>query len=264
MNSFWDDAEHGDLPDYSFIEPRYFTDSVLGLMPNDQHPPHNVVYGEQLIANVYNAIRSSPAWKRILFVITFDEHGGCYDHVPPPIAAPPELIAGADGFAFDRYGVRVPAVIISPYIEAGTVLRSAALQPNGQITGAPFDHTSIIRTLRERFDPTGGPLTGRDASAPSLDLALDLDEPNNDGPDRIEPPVYQPTADELQRAKDLPPNDLQRSLCSLSARLPQAGTDVPQHIDALRNGLLHAVDPVQTCVADAADFVKDNIASLLG
>jgi phospholipase C len=264
IECFWDDAEHGDLPDYVFIEPRYFTDNVLGLMPNDQHPPHDVVYGEQLIARVYNAVRSSPAWKKILFVLTFDEHGGCYDHVPPPAAVPPEPKPGPDGFLFDRYGVRVPAIIISPYTKAGTVLRNADVGSPRQPTPSPFDHTSIIRTLRQRFDPNGAPLSCRDASAPSLDSALNLNEPANDGPDRIEPPAYAPTADEIQRAKNLPPNDLQRSLCALSARLPRPGADVLQHIDALRNGLIHVLDPVQECVADAAGFVKDNLASFLG
>jgi len=153
IESFWDDADHGDLPDYSFIEPRYFTDVVAGLMPNDQHPPHDIVYGEQLIAKVYNAVRSSPAWQRTLLVITFDEHGGCYDHVSPPAAVPPEPVAGHDGFLFDRYGVRVPAIVISPYVAAGTVLR------NPGPGAVPFDHTSIIRTSRDRFDPTGAPLT---------------------------------------------------------------------------------------------------------
>jgi phospholipase C len=84
INTFWDDTEHGDLPDYSFIEPRYFTDDVLGLMPNDQHPPHDVVFGEQLLAKVNNALWSSPAWKKTMFVVTYDEHGGCRAHRGSP------------------------------------------------------------------------------------------------------------------------------------------------------------------------------------
>jgi phospholipase C len=258
IEDFWDDADHGDLPDYSFIEPRYFTDAVLGLLPNDQHPPHDIVYGEQLMARVYNAVRSSPAWRRTLLVITFDEHGGCYDHVPPPPAVPPEPAPGHDGFLFDRYGVRVPAVIISPYVAAGTVLRNPGL---GDV---PFDHTSIIRTLRERFDPTGAPLTGRDAGAPSLDLVLNLDQPSNDGPDQIEVPSYTPTAEELQQAKDLPANDLQRSLCELSVRLPAPGSDVMQHLEALRDNLVEDATPVQLCVADAASLVRENLNAFLG
>jgi phospholipase C len=260
---FWDDAEHGDLADYSFIEPRYFTDEILGHMPNDQHPPHDVVYGEQLIAKVYNAVRSSPAWKKTLLVITFDEHGGCYDHAAPPLATPPQPHAGPDGFLFNRYGVRVPAVLISPYIAAGTILRNA---PDGllhQGGPAPFDHTSIIRTLRERFDPDGPPLTDRDASAPSLDLVLILENPSNDGPDEIEPPDYTPTLKELRIAKDMPPNDLQRSLCALTAHLPPTGTNILDHLNALRNGLVDVFNPEHACVADAIGFVRENLEAFL-
>jgi phospholipase C len=110
---FAKDAAKGDLPAYSFIEPRYFTDAVLQQLPKDQHPPHDVAYGEALIATVYNAVRSGPAWKDTLLIITYDEHGGCCDHVVPPAATPP---GGTNhcGFAFDRFGVRVPAVIVCP------------------------------------------------------------------------------------------------------------------------------------------------------
>lgn len=261
IDDFWDDADHGDLPGYAFIEPRYFTDDLLGLMPNDQHPPHDVVYGEQLMAKVYNALRASPVWKKTLFVVTYDEHGGCYDHAPPPPAPPPQLNAGPDGFLFDRYGVRVPALIVSPYVATGTVLRPAPLPGS---PAYPFDHTSIIRTLRERFDPGGAPLTGRDASAPSLDIALNLNEPANDGPDQIEIPAYTAAADELRRAKGLPPNDLQRSLCTLTAHLPQAGTDMLQHIDRLKNSLIHAAAVEHDCVSDAASYVRENLLSFLG
>jgi phospholipase C len=107
FGQFLADANTGALPEYSFIEPRYFPDFKLGI-PNDQHPPHNLVYGEQLIARVYNAVRKSPNWKNTLFVITYDEHGGCYDHMPPPVAVSPDAGEFA-GFKFNAYGVRVPA-----------------------------------------------------------------------------------------------------------------------------------------------------------
>src|ERR1700722_3455613 len=84
FNAFTADAAAGRLPTYSFIEPRYFTDKVLRLIPNDMHPPHNIAYGEQLVAQVYNAVRSGPRWQQTLLIITYDEHGGCYDHVLPP------------------------------------------------------------------------------------------------------------------------------------------------------------------------------------
>ena len=80
------DAADGTLPNYAFIEPRYFSDWS---MPNDMHPPHVVTLGEQLIASVYNTLRASSAWTKTMLIITFDEHGGCYDHVAPPEATPP-------------------------------------------------------------------------------------------------------------------------------------------------------------------------------
>jgi len=110
---FMADAMSGRLPNYSFIEPRYFSDPLLCRMPNDQHPPHNVLFSERLIARVYDALRNGPGWEQTLFIITYDEHGGIYDHVPPPSAVSPDELR-PDGFAFDRYGVRVPAVIVSP------------------------------------------------------------------------------------------------------------------------------------------------------
>jgi Phosphoesterase family. len=90
----------GKLPSYTFIEPRYFPDVKL---PNDQHPPHHVGMGEDLIAEVYNALRSAPTWEKTLLVIVYDEHGGNYDHVPPPKAVPPDN-SHSQPFGFDRYG----------------------------------------------------------------------------------------------------------------------------------------------------------------
>jgi hypothetical protein len=111
-------------PQYIFIEPSY------GIDNNDQHPPHNVLHGEELISKVYKTLRESPRWNRMLLIITYDEHGGCYDHVPPPPAVPPDNsspqfhVGMINPFAI--YGPRVPAVLVSPYIEPGTVFRAPA------------------------------------------------------------------------------------------------------------------------------------------
>ncbi len=219
FDEFIDNARDGVLPNYSFIEPRYFTDSVLGLLPNDEHPPHNVVYGEQLIASVYNAVRSAPTWKKTLLVITYDEHGGCYDHMPPPRAVPPDTGAPKDGFAFDRYGVRVPAVIVSPYIPPGSIVRSAEMGLPHEGPPYPFDHTSIISTLRKLFD-LGLPLTGRDAVAPDLFSPLSLENPENDGPESVTPTPAQPSPKEVNKAANLPPNHMQQHLCRMVKELP--------------------------------------------
>jgi phospholipase C len=177
---FLRDAANGNLPAYSFIEPN------LLYGHNDMHPAFNTLFhgvdfdppssllgGEALLAKIYNAIRASRAergsnaWNTVL-VVTFDEHGGLYDHVPPPLAPPPGPAAGPGqfGFAFDRSGVRVPTIAISPWIPAQTV-----------VTG---EHraTSVIRTLRDRWQ-LGLPLTRRDAVAPDLAPVLSLDAPRD-------------------------------------------------------------------------------------
>ncbi len=224
FDCFLEDAKAGHLPSYSFIEPRYFADPLTGEMPNDQHPPHNVGYGDALIASVYNAVRSGPGWENTLLIITYDEHGGCYDHVfPGPAASPGGPFP--DGYQFDSYGVRVPAVIVSPYVSAGKIIR-----PEGS---TPFDHTTIFKTLQDIFGLKPAPLTARTAAAPSL-VDHFTDTPANLGPASIEvtPPV--PADDELAKAVQLPPNRLQAALGKAASRLPTSGVDPAEHIKRLR------------------------------
>lgn len=200
---FIDDAACGDLPAYSFIEPRYFPDLLLHHIPNDAHPPHNVAYAEQLTADVYNAVRGSPAWDRTLLLIVFDEHGGCYDHVPPPPAIPVGPPA-PNGFRFDRYGPRVPAVVVSPYVPAGSIIRPPE-------DGPPFDHTSIWATLDALFD-LGAPLSRRAARAPNVLSALTLDRPATQQPARIDASETEPTREEMHALHGLRHNNYQRRL----------------------------------------------------
>src|SRR5262250_2432852 len=155
---FQADCQTGQLPAYSFIEPQYFAD--FGHPENDQHPPSVVTLGEQLIADVYNCLRASKVWRKTLLLITYDEHGGCYDHVAPSAAVPPQPPVPGQTFGFDRFGVRVPAVIVSPYVAPGTIF--------GKSSVVPFDHAAIIATVRKRFGISGA-LTARDAQAPDLD-----------------------------------------------------------------------------------------------
>ncbi len=172
MKQFYEDAADGKFPSYAFLEPQFF-----GRGQNDQHPPSDVRAGEQLIADVYKAVVESPQWNETLLVITYDEHGGCYDHVAPPgRAAHPDGKDGAPGqcgFRFNRFGVRVPAVLISPWIEAGTIAR-----PSGW---TPFDHTSVIATVCKRFNLAL--LTERDKNAPDLSCVLTRDTVRSDKPE---------------------------------------------------------------------------------
>jgi phospholipase C len=253
-DEFREDARTGNLPSYSFIEPRYFT--ILH-PPNDQHPPYVVTLGEQLIADVYNSLRSAPAWAETLLVILYDEHGGCYDHVPPPAATPPSPTPTAP-FNFDRYGVRVPAVIVSSYIPQGTVLRAS-----GEV---PYDHTSIAATLRKRFPVMGSPLTDREAVAPDLDAVLTLTAPENPGPERVEALPYAASPAEVARMQLAPLNSMQKALVHLAANLPctAAGANfasaVIQHITSLREAGSRPTPPGQDAhVSVAADFIRKQL-----
>lgn len=115
-------CEEGKLPNYTVVEQRFF--DLLSLAANDDHPSHDVSEGQKFVKKVYEALRSSPQWNEMLFIVIYDEHGGFYDHVPTPVkdVPSPDDIAGPEpyNFKFDRLGVRVPAFLISPWIERGT------------------------------------------------------------------------------------------------------------------------------------------------
>ncbi|UQA58373.1 alkaline phosphatase family protein [Polyangium aurulentum] len=169
-------AEAGTLPAYTFIEPAFGDSGSTKDAVNSMHAPHDVRPGDQLVAEIYAALRSNEElWNKTLFIVTFDEHGGFHDHVVPAAAPNPDGINGqesnrAPAFAFDRLGLRVPAILASPWL------------PAGQIVSEPYQHTSIISTVREIFG-LAGPLTKRDASARSFAALLDrLDAPRTDAP----------------------------------------------------------------------------------
>ncbi|NUP73346.1 MAG: phosphoesterase [Sinomonas sp.] len=162
------DAAAGKLPAFAFVEPSW---SSTG---NSQHPNYNVALGEQLILDTYRALASGPGWAKTLLVVTYDEHGGCYDHVPPPGGAvAPDNSVGEFGFDFSRFGPRVPTVLASPLIPAGSVFRVPE-------ASTPLDHTSILATIEHRWNLP--PLTRRDAAAPDLGGVLTLATPRTDDP----------------------------------------------------------------------------------
>ncbi|HEY4365049.1 MAG TPA: alkaline phosphatase family protein [Bryobacteraceae bacterium] len=169
------------LPDYSFIEPQYFDSPDGAVQASDQHPDHDVRSGEDLILDVYNSLRSHPdVWKSTILVIVYDEHGGLYDHVEPPAAVSPdgkivqdpgENVAQIPPFEFTRLGVRVPAVVISAYIDPG------------QIDHTIYDHTSVIATARKLFlgdKAAANFLTERDRNAKTFEHLLTRDSVRDD------------------------------------------------------------------------------------
>lgn len=155
------------LPTYTFLEPTW------GSKGNSQHPNYNVADGEAYLLQIYQSLKSSDYWEDTLLIITYDEHGGCYDHITPPEnATSPPAKSVAFGFDFTRFGVRVPTVLISPWIEAGTVYRTSG--------ETPLDHTSILSTLETCFNLP--PLTERDKAAPDITNVQTLSAPRKDDP----------------------------------------------------------------------------------
>lgn len=170
--TFFDDVAKGSLPAFSLIEPRYQMLSFRGeIAPNSNHPgdslpvgksgiPINVSCGEQMLAKVFQALAANPAlFATTLLVVTYDEHGGLFDHVTPPPAKSPFLPGTVTGFDYSRYGVRVPALFINPFVKPG-IFRPPSNSP-------PFDHTSLLATLQAQFSLSGS-LSPRVDSAPTL------------------------------------------------------------------------------------------------
>ena len=150
FKDFLSACDNNELPDYCFIEPNYTDhespDGDGELIACDQHPDHDVRAGEQFIATVYNAIRQNPKlWPNTALLIVYDEHGGIYDHVPPPACMPdgfsaqPADTGTLDAFMFDRLGVRVPAILVSPWVAKGSHVDDV------------FEHACIPGTVTDFF-----------------------------------------------------------------------------------------------------------------
>jgi phospholipase C len=196
IDSFYEDCAAGNLPSVSFVDPEVgalsFVGKSLSSLPllgtiasglatvgGDEEAPQDMRYGEAWAHRVVEAVLHSPAWPRTVLVYTYDEHGGYYDHVPPPRAIPPDSIppklAPTDvPGGYDMYGPRVPAVVASPYSK-----------PNG-VTNLVHDHTSVLATIEAKWNLPA--LTYRDANAATVmdflnpGQAAFLDPPTVQGP----------------------------------------------------------------------------------
>lgn len=175
FDDFRRDCKKNKLPAFSLVEPRFndLSTSEDFFGASDQHPDHNMRLGERVINDVYEAITSNKkTWESTLLLITYDEHGGLYDHVPPPATVHPgDKPVDATLFDFKRLGVRVPAVLVSPFIKKGTIIHDKV-----------FDHTSIIATARKLFIPEWEKfaLTERDRQANTFEDCLTLSSPRTD------------------------------------------------------------------------------------
>jgi phospholipase C len=193
MDCFYEDTAKpaNEFPEYCFIEPRYFFSDA-----NDDHPPHNTMHAQCLIADVYNALRQNEElWNESLFVLMYDEHGGFFDHVPPPEAVRPDDFH--DEYGFDRLGVRVPVILASPWAKRGVLSK-------------PFDHSSLLKYLTEKWSL--GPLGKRVASANGIDAAFDTAARRADTLVRIDDNKAMSDARLESRQPDAEQNGHQRAL----------------------------------------------------
>ena len=198
FDDFKQDAAAGTLPKYSFLEPSFIIE------PNDQHPPHHMLVGDKFIHDIFKAVSRGPKWGSTLLLITYDEHGGCYDHRGPKwTATPPDNSRPQQSFGFNRWGPRVPAILVSPLIEAGTVFRSP-------LPDVEYDHTAVLATLRDwlGIPPASMLKSKRIQKAPTLFDVLTLKQPRTDLPDIEEPMI----TDDMLAPTDQPLNAIQKAV----------------------------------------------------
>jgi len=180
---FFSDAKAGTLPQFSLLDPDYGTQS--------QENAQNISVGEGFIGQVIDALGTSPSWRKTLFILTYDEHGGYYDHVPPPVALAPDSIPPTvqpgestyDGFA--RYGFRVPSIVIGPYAK------------RNHVSHVVYDHTSILAFLERKWNLQA--MTYRDANANDLRDFLDLGAMSAGQPTFPEMPKLAPAGNTVAR-----------------------------------------------------------------
>lgn len=207
MDRFSSDVRAGNLPTFTFLSPRWM--GALGAEADDQHPAHAVSLGEKLIKDVYEAMRQSPLWNNTALLLTYDEHGGFYDHVSPPVVGIPNpdgLNCTDPPFAFNRLGPRIPTILISPWVDA-QVIGEPAADKKPTPTSA-FEHTSLIATLT-RYLGLAGPLNKRDAWAAPWDYLLQTrSTPRTDCPWTL-PPINQQALRDYRKLKRDRPEHLQ-------------------------------------------------------
>jgi phospholipase C len=234
FSDFQQRAAAGTLPVYTFLEPSFDASG------NSQHPNYDVSKGEQFLHDIYVALRSNTAaWNSTLLIITYDEHGGNYDHVAPPANATPpgDGTVGEYGFDFTRFGLRVPAVLVSPLIAAGTVFRGSG----------SIDHTSVLSTIAARWGTE--PLTNRDRNAATLGDVLTLATPRTDDPlSGVLPPVSSTSPPNASK-----PSKLDKIHAALVAALPvpNAHGHYPEDVSP----------PAFASASDLSDFVRDRTAA---
>ena len=161
IEQFWEDARAGTLPNVVFVDPDYTDAAEDNGTSNDYHPKGSVLVAEQFVARVHDALKNSPQWHRMVFVLNFDEHGGFFDHVAPPRCQDDTVQTGSGPFPdLKRLGFRVPAIAMGPFA------------PRKIEKAGPYEHCSVLRMIEWRWGLE--PMRVRDRSARNLAAALDF------------------------------------------------------------------------------------------
>lgn len=227
------------FPDFAWIEPAYLQPGA-----NDDHPPHDVLESEVLIARIYNALRANgELWKSTLLVVIFDEHGGFYDHVTPPATEPPDH--HQEEYTFDRLGVRVPVIMVSPWV-------------GDAVLTDQFDHTSLLKYLIDKWEL--GPLGQRTAQAKTFARAI-LSQSRTDTPISLPFPqtvsVVQPPA-----VKHL--TNHQSAIIALSHALESMSADDPNLVAARSRQVLSGPQSQTDAAVDRVEsFIRHQTVTML-
>mgnify|MGYP001560294631 FL=1 len=224
MDEFFADARRGTLPDFAYINPRSGINLTIMQGSNDQHPDHDVRAGEQYYKDIYEALRASPQWNETLFIVTYDEHGGFFDHVAPrngiPSPGDGETSYPDPNFTFTRGGIRIPTLMASPWLPRGLVVTDPP-QAQRPRNDSYYELTSIMATTRKLLEFMWGTpaLTNRDAWAATFEHLFDLlDEPRTDCPLHL-PQVASSERHSLLREAQQPLNPLQWDIVRTHAGL---------------------------------------------
>lgn len=282
IQEFAADARAGTLPAFSWVEPRFFTFAEFD--EEDQHPERpsswagegSFLAGERFLKWVYEELRASPNWNKTALLVYYDEHGGLYDHVSPPqhgVPNPDGLNSTNPAFSFDRLGIRVPAVLVSPAVPRGSIVRPQ--------NGKHFDHTSLLATMRRVLPLSPRPLTAREAWIGSWEhhFAVGRQQPcpkrvelhadagsnlvhekyvarvlSDDGTERAYRRSAKRRADLVEQQKQMPLTDLQRNI--LFATRARAA----EHDKAYAE---REYEVAQSNLADAAMYVRRRMAAHL-
>jgi phospholipase C len=243
LNQFFQDAagEEKKFPTFSFIEPAYFQPHAT-----DDHPPHDILGGQTLLAQVYNALRANTElWNSTLLVVLYDEHGGFYDHVPPPETVAPDH--HTEEFAFDRLGVRVPAILVSPWVGNG-------------VFSETLDHTSLLKFLIDLWGLNG--LGARAAGANTFASAF-VDRPRTDGPTElhVSGTIAGAPSQVVPIPRDTELSGHQSALVALSHAVESIGNEAPETVVArLKHALTSAQGQADTAIERVESFIKSSRA----